>query len=522
MVILLCIALVVVTTNARAAPQEALRVALSRAGFAVSAQPSSAVYAAASCERSDRAFVARVRFAAPDGGGGGVTAPAYCGRGAVGSAAAGVHAVSVQTSALASMLQAHVIGSDVALVGPKGAGKSAVARSFAAMLGYRTVLFGLHADMTARDLVQRRSTDEAGNTSWECSPVVSAALRGDLLVLDGIDRIAGDTLSVLQRLCQDRELDLFDGSRLVSWERYAELAAAGIVPPPPDMSAGAAFEPVRYRVTAADLGEVHETRIYPIHPAFRVLALAAPPTVAKPWLHSGTVSMFSFVTLPDVVGVGSAREDGLDLLRRIHGASLPPAAAAQLLSFCDNMNRYAASILAEDAATSQALTISLRQLLRLARGVAFQQGKLGHSASVGAWELYESAQESLLSQFLPASARAAVDGALRAAGIARPDDMYATTRATAGNERTLAAERVTAGDGTVMLKLGDLTMPLRRPAHVRGALACDAAACAGAACSDARTRAHFPYCTCSRSWFRTPFSTISHIRWRAFTACSQT
>lgn len=163
-------------------------------------------YTVAACERGDGPCVAHVRFEAPDGST--VTAPASCGRGTVGLLAAGVHPVAAQTEALAAMLQAHVVGVDVALVGPKGCGKSAVVRSFAALLGYRTTLFGLHADMSARDLVQRRSTDDAGNTLWECSPVVSAALGGHVLVLDGIDRIAGDTLAVLQRLCHDRELDM--------------------------------------------------------------------------------------------------------------------------------------------------------------------------------------------------------------------------------------------------------------------------------------------------------------------------
>lgn len=40
---------------------------------------------------------------------------------------------------------------------------------------------------------------------------------------------------------------------------------AGLVPRV-DVTKGTAFEPVRYHVTEGDLGEVHETRIYPIHP----------------------------------------------------------------------------------------------------------------------------------------------------------------------------------------------------------------------------------------------------------------
>lgn len=212
--------------------------------------------------------------------------------------------------------------------------------------------------------------------------------------------------------------------------------------------------------------------------------------------------MFQFVSVRDIVG-GSSREAGMDLLRRIHGSALPEAAARQLLAFCENINRYAASIRGEDAATAQALTISLRQVLRLARGVAFQQGKLGHSTSVGSMELYEAAQESLLSQFLPGNARTAVDSALREAGVARPDGMYATTRATAGSEAALIAEHVTADDGSVSLRLGDLVMPLRRPANVRER---------GISCSTADGVHRRERRTCSLSWFHTHCSTPLHTK----------
>lgn len=47
-------------------------------------------------------------------------------------------------------------------------------------------------------------TDEHGNTEWKLSPLIVAALEGNLAILDGIDRLTSDTISVLNTLVQDR------------------------------------------------------------------------------------------------------------------------------------------------------------------------------------------------------------------------------------------------------------------------------------------------------------------------------
>ncbi len=53
--------------------------------------------------------------------------------------------------------------------------------------------------MTSRELLQQRTTLENGDTSWRLSPLVVAALKGRLVVLDGIHRVDTGTLAVLQR-----------------------------------------------------------------------------------------------------------------------------------------------------------------------------------------------------------------------------------------------------------------------------------------------------------------------------------
>ena len=54
------------------------------------------------------------------------------------------------------------------------------------MLGYDIETLPLYHEMSARDLVQRRATSPDGDTIWEISPLVRAALNGHLAVLDGI------------------------------------------------------------------------------------------------------------------------------------------------------------------------------------------------------------------------------------------------------------------------------------------------------------------------------------------------
>lgn len=75
-----------------------------------------------------------------------------------------------------------------------------------------------------------------------------------LLNLDGIHRIKDDTLMSLRRLIQDRELELPDGSRLLNHDKYDALMSE-----------------------ASKLSQTPTTKIYRIHPSFRIIATADPP-----------------------------------------------------------------------------------------------------------------------------------------------------------------------------------------------------------------------------------------------------
>ena len=82
----------------------------------------------------------------------------------------------------------------------QGIGKSVLINEFARRLGYEIEPVMLYWDMTARDLCQQRVTLANGDTSWRLTPLIDAALKGRLAVLDGINKLDMGTLAVLQRL----------------------------------------------------------------------------------------------------------------------------------------------------------------------------------------------------------------------------------------------------------------------------------------------------------------------------------
>ena len=129
----------------------------------------------------------------------------------------------------------------VCILGSKGCGKSYMLNEILGRFNIRNEaepegnsnrrfatirIMPLYQEMTARDLLQRRSTasstSDSGNgqkgqyssTTWQDSPLIKAAKNGDICVLDGIDRIDPHSLFVLRRLLQDQEIELPSGDKL--------------------------------------------------------------------------------------------------------------------------------------------------------------------------------------------------------------------------------------------------------------------------------------------------------------------
>ncbi|XP_076602199.1 von Willebrand factor A domain-containing protein 8 isoform X1 [Chaetodon auriga] len=317
---------------------------------------------------------------------------------------------------IAEMMQSHM-AKDICLIGAKGCGKSVIAREFAEMLGYSIEPVMLYQDMTARDLLQQRYTLPNGDTAWRPSPLVTAAIEGKLLLLDGIHRVNLGTLTVLSRLLHDRELDLYDGTRLLRWDRYQTL---------------------KEQLDFSDQ-QLQERSILPIHPSFRVLALAEPPVVAastsssssrgQQWLSPELLTMFLYHT---VSPLAKAEEMGL-----IQGLThnVPQEAAEQLLHLTHSLRKTN-----DPTAQSLASSLSTRQLLRICRRLSQYPEE----------SIARSVNKACLSRFLPSLARAYLEKTLANCSIEDtpyPDDTHDTS--------------CTVKDG--VLTIGNVSAPVYNP-----------------------------------------------------------
>ncbi|CAJ1380979.1 unnamed protein product [Effrenium voratum] len=239
-----------------------------------------------------------------------------------------------QRSVLARMLQDHCAGMDICLVGERGVGKTALCRAFAEVLGYRSYSVFCFKDMTSRDLTLRRGTDDRGNTIWQASPLMKAALEGGLAILDGVHRLAAGALSgAIGRLLCDRAATLADGTKLVpeaQWRRWrrtwteAELLAQG------------------FRAVSK---------------AFRVVATAEPPQEEKNWLDDELLTLFHFTEVKPVPG-----SQQLQLVARLCQLTPEEPLLQGLVAYGKALRAAAKS----DAAL-QPLLLSLRQLLQAGR-----------------------------------------------------------------------------------------------------------------------------------------------------------
>ena len=223
---------------------------------------------------------------------------------------------------------------DVAVVGDRGCGKSLLVDILSRRIKRETTEIFCYRDMTARDLLQQRVTDpRTGNTGWRNSPLVEAALRGRIAVLDGIHRLDPGTLASLQSLVTHRLASLPDGSRLIPADQYSGLVS-------------------REQLTEG---------VYPVHPQFRIIGISEPPapTQATPnkWLGSEGLSMFRIMSLPELT---PATE--LSIVQTLYPALRGDPRLSQLIRLASSLRG------SRNDATSQSLaqSLSTRQLLRLA------------------------------------------------------------------------------------------------------------------------------------------------------------
>ncbi|KAM8820841.1 von Willebrand factor A domain-containing protein 8 [Eudromia elegans] len=315
---------------------------------------------------------------------------------------------------LAEMMQSHMV-KDMCLIGGKGCGKTVIAKEFADILGYSVEPIMLYQDMTARDLLQQRYTLPNGDTAWRPSPLVTAALEGKLVILDGIHRINPGTLAVLQRLIHDRELTLYDGTRLLREDRYQNL---------------------KEELQVSD-EKLQERSIFPIHPSFRIVVLAEPPIIGsstQQWLGPEFLTLFLFHNVQPL-----SKNEEIQIIKEMI-PNVPRVAVEQLLSLTHKLRET-------NDATAQSLASSLstRQLLRICR-------RLSHYPEES---LHHAVNKACLSRFLPNLARSALQKNLLDSGI----------ETSADDVRKLEEKDYTCEISNGVLKIGAVTMPIYNPAE---------------------------------------------------------
>ncbi|CAN7939417.1 unnamed protein product, partial [Ixodes hexagonus] len=278
---------------------------------------------------------------------------------------------------LAEMLLSHS-AYDICLIGSKGCGKTALVNQFASLLGYEQEVVLLYQDMGSRDLVQQRTTLADGDTTWVEAPLVTAALEGKMAVLDGIHRLHPSTVSQLQRLTQDRELQLFDGKRLLRHDRYDAIKSSC------DFSDD----------------DMKTRQLYRIHPSFRIVALAEPPSSnqkskQEKWLTPEILPMFLFHSVRSL----SLAEE----------RTVIESMVGKLGIQMEMVLKMAHQLRASDDATLQSIagSLSTRQLLRIAHRLAKYPDL----------PVVDTIYKACLAQFLPPLAKQALDRELSSAGL---------------------------------------------------------------------------------------------------------
>ncbi|KAJ4490439.1 AAA domain-containing protein [Lentinula aciculospora] len=173
---------------------------------------------------------------------------------------------------LTTFLQVHALGWDISYVPPllpstASTSTSTLVRIFAEILGYELETIHLYKELGGREIVMRRrvlsepngsTSSTSTTTTWDPSPLIRGAWGGKLVWLEGIDVIAmTGTAGSLARFVQDREIELWEGRRVV-----------------------------------AEKDENEDGLLTTTHPSFRLIATASKSLPLRDWLSDEHANMF--------------------------------------------------------------------------------------------------------------------------------------------------------------------------------------------------------------------------------------
>ncbi|KAI8617008.1 AAA domain-containing protein [Chytriomyces sp. MP71] len=313
-------------------------------------------------------------------------------------------------SLTASLVLAHGT-SDICLIGPKGVGKSAILRAMITSLGYTTEYIPVYKDMSARDLLQRRTTNLRGDTIWEDSALIKAAIDGSCAVLDGIEVLAEGVLSSISGLIGEREVMLPDGRLLVGRDRWTALT------------------------TKLSAEELAKRGVIRVHDSFRIVALARPTLqaggVRGNWLSPEIMNMFVFVPMRTL-----SYEEEKEVIQSI-SPGVDELVLNELLAFANKLRGQQ-----DDTLKSLAGALSTRQLIRCVRRLTlFPEDSL-----------YEVILKAQLWQFLPSMTREALERLLKESKISKKVESEEVA-----NSLTYS---VLVENGAEVLRIGNVSHPV--------------------------------------------------------------
>ncbi|KAH7915875.1 AAA domain-containing protein [Hygrophoropsis aurantiaca] len=274
---------------------------------------------------------------------------------------------------LTCLLQGHALGKDISLIPPvspstASCSTSTLLRVFSEVLGYDMEAVHVYKELGGREIIMRRNIEESGATSWQPSPLVSGAYSGKLVHLDGLD-VSGATGGSLARFMQDREIELWEGKRIV----------------------GTATE---QETTVGELSVAH--------PSLRIVTTASKSLPLKDWLSDEHANMFFPIPSQPMDEV----EEEAILLQTGCLSSITQS----LLSFA---GRYRSSIASDEIQRNRKL--GTRALVRIAKLFA----KFPRSI-----DLHAVLSRTLLADFLPAVEKINLNALLLESGILKSSPAF--------------------------------------------------------------------------------------------------
>lgn len=122
------------------------------------------------------------------------------------------------------LAQKDKLGQDCFLIGPPGPFRRRLALSYCEIARRESEVLTISQDTTEADLKQRREIVDGCAIYVDQAPV-RAALKGRILIVDGIEKAERNVLPTLNNLLENREMSLSDGRFLVSPQRFDNLLA---------------------------------------------------------------------------------------------------------------------------------------------------------------------------------------------------------------------------------------------------------------------------------------------------------